>query len=168
MEKLRLSKAAAAELGAFRVGLRPGSIIYGDPANGLLRRQGRAQGSPGAVSGSITRMAARFDRAEPPFRRLRAQLRSFRPKQRVQGGQPSAEHRLQVLEGAAADLAGSAPLEEVLDRISARADDAVHAPGYLLAVQLPAGGRHVRVRGMGEVLAAALGDDGVSLDLDCS
>jgi diguanylate cyclase (GGDEF)-like protein len=100
---------------------------------------------------------------EPPVHRVRRLLRRFKHSEPAPGRQSSAEHRLQVLEGAASDLVSSAPLEEVLDRIAARADSAVHAPGHLLAVRLPAGGCHVRVRGTGEVLAAALGDDGVTL-----
>jgi diguanylate cyclase (GGDEF)-like protein len=78
-------------------------------------------------------------------------------------GPPSAEHRLRILEGAASDLVSHAPIQELLDRIAARAADALHAPGHLLAVRLPTGERHLRVRGTGAALAGALGEDGVTL-----
>ncbi len=78
---------------------------------------------------------------------------------RSMGRTTSAQHRLSVLEGAASELVSSAPLEELLDRIAAHAESAVHAPGHLLAVRLPAGDRHTRVRGTGGTLV-------VSLDLD--
>lgn len=68
----------------------------------------------------------------------------------------TAEHRLRILEAAASDLITSSPLGDVLDQILTRADSAVHAPGHLLAVRTPAGERHVRVRGIGKVLEAAL------------
>ena len=104
----------------------------------------------------------------PSARRLRGLLRKFERDVPATGRRSTAEHRLRTLEGAASDLASSAPLEEVLDRILARTDSAVHAPGHLLAVRTPTGGRHVRVRGMGSVLAAALDEDGVGLLTDSS
>ncbi|WP_307033052.1 bifunctional diguanylate cyclase/phosphodiesterase [Arthrobacter sp. B3I4] len=75
-----------------------------------------------------------------------------------------AEQRLRTLEGAAADLASHPPTPELLDRIAVRAHSALGAPGQLLAVRLPGGGRHLQVRGTGVALAQALGDHGVELD----
>jgi diguanylate cyclase (GGDEF)-like protein len=97
--------------------------------------------------------------------RVRNLLHWFARDERARGRESSARHRLQVLEEAASELASSAPLEELLDRIAAHADSAVHAPGHLLAVQLPTGGRHVRVRGTGDILAAALNQDDAAPDL---
>ncbi|MCU1548467.1 MAG: hypothetical protein JWO29_1418 [Arthrobacter sp.] len=102
---------------------------------------------------------------ETPLQRLRGLLRKFKRNEPDLSRESSAEYRLQVLEGAASDLVSNGPLEELLDRIATRADSAVHAPGHLLAVRLPAGGRHIRVRGTGGALAAALADDGVTLTL---
>ncbi|MCU1564237.1 MAG: hypothetical protein JWN05_2616 [Arthrobacter sp.] len=101
--------------------------------------------------------------SEPLLHRLRRHVRSSKRDKPDLSRNSSAEHRLRVLEGAASDLVSSAPIEDVLDRIATRADRAVHAPGHLLAVRLPMGGRHLRVRGTGEALTAALGDDGVTL-----
>jgi diguanylate cyclase (GGDEF)-like protein len=102
---------------------------------------------------------------ESPVSRVRNMLRRFTGAERGLGRESCAQHRLRVLEGAASELVSSAPLAELLDRIATRADSAVHAPGHLLAVRLPAGGRHIRVRGTGEALAAALADDGTALNL---
>lgn len=102
----------------------------------------------------------------PPLQRLRLMLGKLKAKKPSTGRRSTAEHRLRTLEGAASDLVSSAPLEVVLDRVLARADSAVHAPGHLLAVRLPAGRRHVRTRGTGSVLAAELEKDGVALVLD--
>jgi diguanylate cyclase (GGDEF)-like protein len=101
--------------------------------------------------------------SEPPIGRVRNFARRFTGAER--GRHSTARHRLAVLEGAASELVSNAPLEELLDRIAARADLAVHAPGHLLVVRLPAGGRHVRARGTGEVLVAALDDDGAAPNL---
>lgn len=101
-----------------------------------------------------------------PLKRLRGLIRRLERNEPVTGRRSTAGHRLRTLEGAASDLASSASLEEILDRILARTDSAVHAPGHLLAVRIPAGGHHVRVRGMGTVLAAALDEEGVALDVD--
>lgn len=102
----------------------------------------------------------------PMRQRLRGMLGKPERKEPMIGRRATAEHRLRMLEAAASDLASSAPLEEVLDRILARTDSAVHAPGHLLAVRTPTGGRHVRVRGMGHVLASALDEGGVTLTTD--
>lgn len=102
----------------------------------------------------------------PMRHRLRGMLGKPERKEPMFGRRATAEHRLRTLEAAASDLASSAPLEEVLDRILARTDSAVHAPGHLLAVLTPTGGRHARVRGMGHVLASALDEDGVTLTMD--
>ena len=102
----------------------------------------------------------------PPLQRLRRLLGRLKQEQTAIAGGSTAEHRLRTLEGAASDMVSSAPLEEVLDRVLARADSAVHAPGHLLAVRLPAGGRHVRIRGMGDVLAAGLDEEGLALATD--
>jgi diguanylate cyclase (GGDEF)-like protein len=99
----------------------------------------------------------------PPLQRLRLLLGRLKQVRPTIPRRSTAEHRLRTLEGAASDMVSSAALEEVLDRVLTRADSAVHAPGHLLAVRLPAGGRHVRIRGMGDVLAAALDEDGVVL-----
>ncbi|MCU1574970.1 MAG: hypothetical protein JWO93_3052 [Micrococcaceae bacterium] len=107
----------------------------------------------------------RLSWAEPPARRVQNLLRRFARDERARGKESSAQHRLQVLEEAASELASSAPLEELLDRIAAHADSAVHAPGHLLAVQLPTGGRHVRVRGTGDILAAALNEGSAAPDV---
>lgn len=102
----------------------------------------------------------------PIRQRLRGLLGKPERSEPLAGRRSIAEHRLRTLEAAASDLASSAPLEEVLDRILARTDCAVHAPGHLLAVRTPSGDRHVRVRGMGNVLAAALDEHGVALTTD--
>lgn len=99
----------------------------------------------------------------PRLQRLRFLLGKLKAEKPSTGRRSTAEHRLRTLEGAASDLVSTAPLEEVLDRVLVRADSAVHAPGHMLAVRLPAGGRHVRIRGTGSVLAAELEDDGVTL-----
>ena len=98
-----------------------------------------------------------------PLQRLRLLLGKLKHVKPGVGRRSTAEHRLRMLEGAASDLVSSAPLEEVLDRVLARADSAVHAPGHLLAARLPGGGRHVRIRGIGDVLAAGLDAEGVVL-----
>lgn len=102
----------------------------------------------------------------PPLQRLRLLLGKLKQTKPAIVRRSTAEHRLHTLEGAASDMVSSAPLEEVLDRVLTRADSAVHAPGHLLAVRLPAGGRHVRIRGMGDVLAAGLDEEGVVLATD--
>ena len=101
-----------------------------------------------------------------PLQRMRLLLGKLKKDTPGTGPRSTAEHRLRTLEGAASDLVSSAPLEEVLDRVLVRADSAVHAPGHLLAVRLPAGGRHIRIRGMGGVLAAGLDEEGVVLATD--
>ncbi|XAS64282.1 EAL domain-containing protein [Micrococcaceae bacterium Sec5.8] len=101
-----------------------------------------------------------------PLKRLRLLAGRLKRGRRAVDRRLTAKRRLRTLEGAASDLVSSAPLEEVLDRVLARADSAVHAPGHLLAVRLPGGGRHVRVRGMGDVLAAELDEEGVVLATD--
>ena len=102
----------------------------------------------------------------PPHQRLRGLLRKPAQIEEVTDRRSITEHRLRILEGAAADLANMESLEEILDRILDRTDSAVHAPGHLLAVRTPAGGRHVRTRGLGDVLAAALDEDGTALSPD--
>ncbi|MGY1811209.1 putative bifunctional diguanylate cyclase/phosphodiesterase [Blastococcus sp. SYSU D00820] len=69
-----------------------------------------------------------------------------------------AEERLHDLQAAATDLLSGDSLEDTLDRVAARADRAVHAPGYVLDVRLPHGKRHVRSRGLGSSVLAALGE----------
>ncbi len=104
-----------------------------------------------------------------PLQRLRALLCKPAPnREALTDRRSTAEHRLHTLEGAAADLASNGSLEEILDRLLDRTDSAVHAPGHLLAVRTPAGGRHVRTRGLGEILAAALNEDGTALDRDAA
>ena len=76
----------------------------------------------------------------PPLQRLRLLLGKLKAEKPAIGRHSTAEHCLRALEEAASDLVSSAPLEEVLDKVLARADSAVHAPGHLLAVRLPAGG----------------------------
>ncbi|MGY1724065.1 EAL domain-containing protein [Blastococcus sp. SYSU DS0533] len=66
--------------------------------------------------------------------------------------------RLHDLQEAVTDLLNGDSLEEVLDRVAERADRAVHAPGYVLDVRLPHGKRHVRSRGLGSSVLAAIGD----------
>ncbi|WP_186816380.1 EAL domain-containing protein [Cellulomonas aerilata] len=66
------------------------------------------------------------------------------------------EHRLAGLQSAAADLVGGGSLEDVLERIAARAGSAVHAPGHVLAVTLPSGRRHRRHVGAGTGLTGAV------------
>ncbi|MET1065633.1 MAG: EAL domain-containing protein [Arthrobacter sp.] len=75
----------------------------------------------------------------------------------------SAAHRLRVLEGTITDLVFDAPVEELLDRIAAKAGEALRTAGHLLAVRLPSGGRHLRAVGNVAGLVDSLGDDGVSL-----
>jgi diguanylate cyclase (GGDEF)-like protein len=104
----------------------------------------------------------------PVRQRLLGLLRKIGEHEPVTVRRSTVEHRLRTLEGAASDLAGSASLEEVLDLILARTDNAVHAPGHLLAVRTPDGGRHLRIRGMGHVLTAALDGDGVTLSTGSS
>lgn len=70
-----------------------------------------------------------------------------------------AEHRLRLLEATASELVADAPVEELLDRIAAKAGEALNAAGYLLAVRLPAGGRHLRSGGTGAGLISALDED---------
>ncbi|MGY1826711.1 putative bifunctional diguanylate cyclase/phosphodiesterase [Blastococcus sp. SYSU DS0541] len=69
-----------------------------------------------------------------------------------------AAERLHDLQEATTDLLSGDSLEETLDRVAARADRAVHAPGYVLDVRLPHGKRHVRSRGLGSSVLAALGE----------
>ncbi|MCZ2858526.1 putative bifunctional diguanylate cyclase/phosphodiesterase [Blastococcus sp. VKM Ac-2987] len=76
-----------------------------------------------------------------------------------------AEQRLQDLQEAATDLLSADSLEDTLDRVAERADRAVHAPGYVLDVRLPHGKRHVRSRGLGSSVLAALGD--ARLEVGC-
>jgi diguanylate cyclase (GGDEF)-like protein len=104
----------------------------------------------------------------PPLQRLCGLLRKPAPNKELPDRGAMAEHRLRTLEGAAADLASMESLEEILDKILDRTDSAVHAPGHLLAVRTPAGGRHVRTRGLGDVLAAALNANGTALSPDSS
>ncbi|MEC5192675.1 MULTISPECIES: EAL domain-containing protein [unclassified Arthrobacter] len=99
----------------------------------------------------------------PRLQRLRRLLGRLKRDEAVIARRSTAEHRLRMLEGAAADLASSTPLEELLDKILSRADSAVHAPGHLLAVRTPAGGRHVLVRGMGGALAKELDGEEMAL-----
>ena len=95
----------------------------------------------------------------PPRQYLARMLRKFKRVDPPTSKSSTAEHRLRILEAAASDLISNSPLEDVLDRILTRADSAVHAPGHLLAVRTPAGERHVRVRGIGKVLEAALDEE---------
>jgi len=104
----------------------------------------------------------------PPLQRLRGLLCKPMQNESLTDRRSTAEHRLHTLEGAAADLAGNGSLEEILDRLLDRTDSAVHAPGHLLAVRTPTGGRHVRTRGLGEILAAALNEDGTALTPDAA
>ena len=76
-----------------------------------------------------------------------------------------AQERLQDLQGAVTDLLSGDSLEETLDRVAERADRAVHAPGYVVDVRLPHGRRHVRSRGLGSSVLAALGDS--RLEVGC-
>ena len=76
-----------------------------------------------------------------------------------------AQERLQDLQEAATDLFSGDSLEETLDRVAERADRAVHAPGYVLDVRLPHGKRHVRSRGLGSSVLAALGN--ARLEVGC-
>ncbi|MGY1690165.1 EAL domain-containing protein [Geodermatophilus sp. SYSU D01105] len=69
-----------------------------------------------------------------------------------------AEERLHDLQEAATDLLSGDSLEDTLDRVAERVDRAVHAPGYVLDVRLPHRKRHVRSRGLGSSVLAALGD----------
>ncbi|RNE66722.1 putative bifunctional diguanylate cyclase/phosphodiesterase [Cryobacterium tepidiphilum] len=64
--------------------------------------------------------------------------------------------KLRALQGAAGLLVSAGTLEDVLDRIVAAVDDAVPAPGHVLAVQLPGGSTHTRWRGDAEAAAEAL------------
>lgn len=100
-----------------------------------------------------------------PLQRISTLLR--KPDTAVDAADRSAtiQNRLRALEGATADLAAMKSLEEILDKIVDRTDSAVHAPGHLLVVQTPNKERHVRSRGLGEVLAAALDDAGTNLHL---
>lgn len=104
--------------------------------------------------------------AVSPLQRLRSLLQKPARSEPPADHRSKTEHRLRTLEGAASDLANSESLEDILDRILDRTDSAVHAPGHLLAVRTPAGGRHVRTRGLGDVLAAALDGTGISLSRD--
>ncbi|MGY1753930.1 EAL domain-containing protein [Blastococcus sp. SYSU D01042] len=83
----------------------------------------------------------------------------------VQAPVADAEERLRDLQEAATDLFSADSLEETLDRVAERADRAVHAPGYVLDVRLPHGNRHVRSRGLGSSVLAALGDQ--RLEVGC-
>lgn len=75
------------------------------------------------------------------------------------------EGRLASLQEAVTDLASDVSLEETLDRVALRADQAVHAPGHVLDVRLPGGARHVRSRGLGDVVVRDLGDRRLSAGL---
>ncbi len=88
---------------------------------------------------------------------------SMRNDAHTREARPSAEDRLRILEGAASDLVSHAQIQDLLDRVAARAAGAVHARGHLLAVRLPKGGRHLGVRGTGTDLSGALREDGVTL-----
>lgn len=96
----------------------------------------------------LARILRRFKRADPPV-----------------NSSSTAERRLRILEAAASDLVSSSPLEDVLDRILTHADNAVHAPGHLLAVRLPSGDRHVRVRGIGRMLEEGLDEEEMTFAL---
>ncbi|MGY1708928.1 EAL domain-containing protein [Geodermatophilus sp. SYSU D00758] len=80
------------------------------------------------------------------------------PRRAVRTPVADAEERLHDLQETATDLLSGDSLEDTLDRVAARADRAVHAPGYVLDVRLPHGKRHVRSRGLGSSVLAALGD----------
>jgi len=101
-----------------------------------------------------------------PLRRVSTLLR--KPDIALEAADRSAtiHNRLRALEGATADLAAMESLEEILDKILDRTDSAVHAPGHLLVVQTPNQERHVRSRGLGEVLEASLDDAGINLNLE--
>lgn len=94
----------------------------------------------------------------PPRQRLARMLQKLKWVYPPTNRSSTAEHRLRTLEAASSDLITSSPLEDMLDRILTRADSAVPAPGHLLAVRTTTGERHVRVRGIGKVLEAALDD----------
>jgi diguanylate cyclase (GGDEF)-like protein len=104
----------------------------------------------------------------PPRQHLARTLRKLKPADPPTNRTSTAEHRLRLLEAAASDLVSNSPLDEVLDRILTRADSAVHAPGHLLAVRALAGDRHVRVRGIGKVLEAALDETEMVLSIDAA
>ncbi|HYH24415.1 MAG TPA: EAL domain-containing protein [Blastococcus sp.] len=80
-------------------------------------------------------------------------------------GTAAAEDRLRELQQVATDLVRGDSLEDTLDRVASRVDRTVHAPGYLLDVRLPHGGRHVRTRGTGASVLAAL--TGAHLEAGC-
>jgi diguanylate cyclase (GGDEF)-like protein len=69
-----------------------------------------------------------------------------------------SDERLRSLQQAVSDLVGGGALEATLDRVTEHANRAVHAPGHLLDVRLPGGVRHVRARGLGNLVLEALGD----------
>ncbi len=97
---------------------------------------------------------------EVTARRPRRGLRARPPVVREPAEAPAtdAEQRLHDLQDAVTDLVSGDSLEDTLDRVASRADHAVHAPGHVLDVRLPQGGRHLRSRGTGASVLAALGD----------
>jgi diguanylate cyclase (GGDEF)-like protein len=64
--------------------------------------------------------------------------------------------KLRALQAAAGHLVSAGTLNDVLDHIVIGVDDAVPAPGHVLAVQLPSGAIHARWRGEAEDAAEAL------------
>ncbi|WP_347060746.1 sensor domain-containing phosphodiesterase [Blastococcus sp. HT6-30] len=95
---------------------------------------------------------------EQPARSRWGRRRRPTARNRTHAPVPDAEERLRDLQEAATDLLGGDSLEDTLDRVASRADRAVHAPGYVLDVRLPGGARHVRSRGLGSSILAALGN----------
>ena len=128
-----------------RLTLHPGFVhsrldcIY---AQGLLTTVPTVFGLPPAA---IEHDECEFDGAASCIYRLTWDRRSRLPGRRREGRAQELElaalrSQLRALQSAATDLVGSDDVDTALDRIIARAAEAVLAPAYLLAVEGPGGG----------------------------
>ncbi|MGY1795343.1 EAL domain-containing protein [Geodermatophilus sp. SYSU D00525] len=129
--------------------LRQVTVVFGLPAAEVRHEACQVDGAPECV----------YEVSWVPRRRT-----SRRPWRRRPAARPDldaallSDERLAILQDAIGDLVCGADVEQTLDRVTSRADRALHAPGHLLDVRLPDGARHVRTRGLGTEVVDRLGD----------
>ncbi|MGY1774639.1 putative bifunctional diguanylate cyclase/phosphodiesterase [Geodermatophilus sp. SYSU D00804] len=129
--------------------LRQVTVVFGLPAAEVRHETCQVDGAPECV----------YEVSWVPRRRTSRRPWRRRPAARTDlDAALLSDERLAILQDAVGDLVCGADLEQTLDRITSRADRALHAPGHLLDVRLPDGTRHVRARGLGSQVADHLGD----------
>jgi diguanylate cyclase (GGDEF)-like protein len=103
-------------------------VIFGLPAAHIEHGECESDGHPACI------YRVTWDRRRRGSRRRDRDTRALEPELQALRGQ------LRILQSAATDLVASGEIDTALERIVARAAEAVLAPAYLLAVEAPSGG----------------------------